>query len=168
MGIVVRSTTVTTVKLSLKCGDLALQLVMFDTICTLPLQSDLFAQVIHPSEPLFAVGLSSGHVQAYKLPSDADAIDSASQDSSESPTKTTNLINGHGSAPLTSSLRRSSSASVSESGLGSIYRRTIGVACTVAAGTSARHRLGDLISVGHKTRRERDSVEGESDVEPSR
>ncbi len=116
----VRSTTVTTVKLSLKCGDLALQLVMFDTICTLPLQSDLFAQVIHPSEPLFAVGLSSGHVQAYKLPSDADAIDSASQDSSESPTKTTNLINGHGSAPLTSSLRRSSSASVSESGLGSI------------------------------------------------
>merc|ERR1712000_678750 len=114
-------TTVTTVKLlDLKCGNLALQLVMFDTICTLPLQSDLFAQVIHPSEPLFAVGLSSGHVQAYKLPSDADAIDSASQDSSESPTKTTNLINGHGSAPLTSSLRRSSSASVSESGLGSI------------------------------------------------
>ncbi|KAJ9621097.1 WD repeat-containing protein jip5 [Knufia peltigerae] len=93
---------------------------MFDTICTLPLQSDLFAQVIHPSEPIFAVGLSSGHVQAYKLPSDSDVIESASQDSSEPTPNTTNPVNGHGSTPISSSLRRSSSASASESGLGAI------------------------------------------------
>lgn len=41
---------------------------MFDTICTLPLSSDLFAQAIHPTEPLVAVGLSSGHVATLKLP----------------------------------------------------------------------------------------------------
>ncbi|MCJ1397165.1 WD repeat-containing protein jip5 [Xylographa trunciseda] len=41
---------------------------MFDTICTLPLHSDLFAQAIHPTAPLLAVGLASGHVQTYRLP----------------------------------------------------------------------------------------------------
>ncbi|MCJ1317437.1 WD repeat-containing protein jip5 [Xylographa vitiligo] len=41
---------------------------MFDTICTLPLPSDLFAQAIHPTSPLLAVGLASGHVQTYRLP----------------------------------------------------------------------------------------------------
>ena len=41
---------------------------MFDTICSLPLTSDLFAQAIHPLEPVVAVGLSSGHVQSFKLP----------------------------------------------------------------------------------------------------
>lgn len=92
---------------------------MLDIICTLPLKSDLFAQAVHPSEPLFAVGLSSGHVQAYKLPSDTDALDDSSQDSSASPPRTANLINGTDSA-ITPSLRRSSTASVSESGLGSI------------------------------------------------
>lgn len=93
---------------------------MFDTICTLPLQSDLFAQVIHPTEPLFVVGLSSGHVQAYKLPSETDLVDEGSQDSSDSVSKPASLTNGHGSGQLSSSLRRSSSASASESGLGSI------------------------------------------------
>ncbi|OJD37000.1 wd repeat protein [Diplodia corticola] len=41
---------------------------MFDTICNLPLSSDLFAQAIHPTEPLVAVGLSAGHVQTFRLP----------------------------------------------------------------------------------------------------
>ncbi|KAK5129979.1 hypothetical protein LTR08_002572 [Meristemomyces frigidus] len=41
---------------------------MFDTICTLPLSADLFAQAIHPTAPLVAVGLSSGHVATLKLP----------------------------------------------------------------------------------------------------
>jgi len=41
---------------------------MFDTICSLPLTADLFAQAIHPFEPIFAVGISSGHVQSFKLP----------------------------------------------------------------------------------------------------
>ncbi|KAF2501110.1 WD repeat-containing protein JIP5 [Lophium mytilinum] len=41
---------------------------MFDTVCTLPLTSDLFAQAIHPSEPIVSVGLAGGHVQTYRLP----------------------------------------------------------------------------------------------------
>jgi WD repeat-containing protein 55 len=41
---------------------------MFDTICTLPLPHDVFAQAIHPSEPVLAVGLASGHVQSFRLP----------------------------------------------------------------------------------------------------
>jgi hypothetical protein len=56
---------------------------MFETICTLPLTSDLFTQAIHPTEPLVAVGLSSGHVQCLKLPpvaaeDDSDPDDAAS------------------------------------------------------------------------------------------
>jgi WD repeat-containing protein 55 len=87
---------------------------MFDTICTLPFQSDVFAQVIHPSQPLFVVGLSSGHVHAYKLPSDTDVIEDESVDELIPPPN-----NGHLDSILPS-LRRNSSASVSESGLGSI------------------------------------------------
>lgn len=41
---------------------------MFDTICTFPLSADLFAQAVNPTEPLVAVGLSSGHVATLKLP----------------------------------------------------------------------------------------------------
>ena len=53
---------------------------MFDTICNLPLSSDLFAQAIHPTAPLVAVGLSAGHVQTFRLPPVADEDSSAIED----------------------------------------------------------------------------------------
>lgn len=51
---------------------------MFDTICNLPLSSDLFAQAIHPTQPLVAVGLSAGHVQTFRLPPVAHSDDDSS------------------------------------------------------------------------------------------
>ncbi|EME48994.1 hypothetical protein DOTSEDRAFT_67892 [Dothistroma septosporum NZE10] len=51
---------------------------MFDTICTLPLESDLFAQTLHPTDALLAVGLSSGHVAQLQLPRVED--DAAAED----------------------------------------------------------------------------------------
>lgn len=44
---------------------------MFENLCAIPLESDLFAQAIHPEEPIVAVGLASGHVQTYRLPAGA-------------------------------------------------------------------------------------------------
>lgn len=57
---------------------------MFDTICTLPLTSDLFAQSLHPTEPILSVGLSSGHVHTFRLP--AVASDSSEDGTSASET----------------------------------------------------------------------------------
>lgn len=46
---------------------------MFDTLVQYPLEADLFAQAVHPTAPVVAVGLSSGHVSTLKLPPlDAD------------------------------------------------------------------------------------------------
>lgn len=42
---------------------------MFNSICTFPIRSDLFTQAIHPTSPLLALGLASGHVQLQRLPS---------------------------------------------------------------------------------------------------
>jgi len=62
---------------------------MFDTVCTYPLSADLFAQAIHPKESIVSVGLSTGHVQTFRLPSsgggggdDDDDDDGASKASS--------------------------------------------------------------------------------------
>ena len=58
---------------------------MYDTVCTLPLSADLFSQAIHPKEPIVSVGLSTGHVQTFRLPaeeSDDEGDDGASNSSS--------------------------------------------------------------------------------------
>lgn len=63
---------------------------MFDTICTLPLSADLFAQAVHPKIPLLAVGLASGHVATLSLPPVAGPdVDSDDRDASPS-------VNGFG------------------------------------------------------------------------
>ena len=41
---------------------------MFDSLCAYPLQHELFALAVHPTLPLIAVGLSSGHVATLRLP----------------------------------------------------------------------------------------------------
>jgi WD40 repeat protein len=41
---------------------------MFDTVCSYPVQDEIFTQAIHPNEPLVSVGLASGHVQTFHLP----------------------------------------------------------------------------------------------------
>ncbi|KAF2110341.1 WD repeat-containing protein JIP5 [Lophiotrema nucula] len=48
---------------------------MFDTVCTIPLSSELFTQAIHPEEPIVSVGLASGHVYTYRLPAGASEDD---------------------------------------------------------------------------------------------
>lgn len=92
---------------------------MFDTICTFPLPADLFAQAVHPTEPILTVGLSSGHVISYRLPAGDEETGSDSNDNQ--PPQPLHASNGDGPTPIISNYRRSSSAS--ENGLGSIDTR---------------------------------------------
>ena len=78
---------------------------MFDTICTLPLKSDLFAQALHPSQSVISVGLASGHVQCYRIPDAASSAEASPEPKYEKP-------NG--------GLLRRRTSIASESGLGAI------------------------------------------------
>lgn len=48
---------------------------MFENLCALPVEHDIFVQAIHPEEPIISVGLASGHVQTFRLPSGASDDD---------------------------------------------------------------------------------------------
>lgn len=56
---------------------------MFENVCAIPLDHDLFAQAIHPAEPVVAVGLASGHVLSYRLP--PDTRDGGDDDDEDTP-----------------------------------------------------------------------------------
>lgn len=71
---------------------------MFESICTFPLNADLFAQAIHPEEPIISVGLSSGHVQTIRLPSSSTGADN--DDDSEDLEGTSHLSNTSGTGHI--------------------------------------------------------------------
>jgi hypothetical protein len=49
---------------------------MFENLCTLPFQADVFATALHPTEPIFTVGLANGHVETFRV---ADGAPSSSE-----------------------------------------------------------------------------------------
>jgi hypothetical protein len=67
---------------------------MFENLCTLPLQADVFTTALHPTEPLLTVGLSSGHVKTYRLPSSGGA--SGASDAGDDDADSSILNSGRG------------------------------------------------------------------------
>ena len=50
---------------------------MFENLCTLPLQAEIFATALHPTEPLITVGLSNGQVETLRVSPTGDSNDAA-------------------------------------------------------------------------------------------
>ncbi|KAJ6437410.1 WD repeat protein [Purpureocillium lavendulum] len=81
---------------------------MFENLCTLPLQADVFATALHPTEPLLTVGLASGHVETFRLPpSGASAEDEHDDDDDdELDADTSTLSDGRGAIDTVWKTRR--------------------------------------------------------------
>ncbi len=75
---------------------------MFENLCTLPLQADVFATALHPTEPLLTVGLASGHVETFRLPPSG----SADEGDDDADADTSVLSDGRGSIDTVWKTRR--------------------------------------------------------------
>ncbi|EMD89540.1 hypothetical protein COCHEDRAFT_1225205 [Bipolaris maydis C5] len=56
---------------------------MFENLCALPVEHDIFVQTVHPQQPLVAVGLANGDVHTYRLPAGASDDDNDDDDDND-------------------------------------------------------------------------------------